>query len=65
MPKNASPPPCKKCGSPMRWLPAKTGGRKYRCLDCDGPDPLKSRENVEATLGRIKAPGVKPKDGVV
>jgi hypothetical protein len=26
----------------MRWLLVKTGGRKYRCIDCDGPDPLKS-----------------------
>jgi hypothetical protein len=40
MPKNASPPLCKKCDKAMKWLPAKTGGRKYRCLDCDGATPV-------------------------
>lgn len=48
--------PAKNCSSPMRWLPAKTGGRKYHCLDCEGSRPTKVARNVGATLGRIKAP---------
>jgi hypothetical protein len=26
----------------MRFMIVKTGGRKFRCIDCDVPDPLKS-----------------------
>lgn len=39
MPKNTPPPTCKTWGKPMRWLPVQTGGRRYRCIGCDGPDP--------------------------
>jgi len=26
----------------MRWTLVKAGGRRFRCLDCDGEYPLKS-----------------------
>ena len=41
MPKNLPPPTCSKCGKPMRFMLVETGGRKFRCNDCDVPDPLR------------------------
>jgi ssDNA-binding Zn-finger/Zn-ribbon topoisomerase 1 len=40
MPKNTPPPICPKCGEPMRFTLIKTGGRKFRCPDCDSGDPM-------------------------
>jgi hypothetical protein len=40
MPKNPPPPTCSKCNKPMRFMPAKMGGRKFRCIDCEVPDLL-------------------------
>jgi len=54
MPKNTPPPTCKTCGKPMKWLPAKTGYRKFRCIDCDGPDPLKSSETLKLSWGAFE-----------
>jgi hypothetical protein len=39
MPKNSPPPTCPKCRMPMRFRLVKTGGRKFRCIDCDVPAP--------------------------
>jgi hypothetical protein len=44
MPKNIPPPTCPKCLKPMRFTPVKTGGRKFRCMDCAGEEPLRSSE---------------------
>jgi hypothetical protein len=35
------PPSCPKCQKPMYFVITKTGTRKYRCLECDGVDPLR------------------------
>jgi hypothetical protein len=42
--RNLPPPRCLKCNRPMRWALRKAGGRRFRCLDCDGEYPLKSPE---------------------
>jgi hypothetical protein len=44
MPKNAAPPFCPKCHKSMHFIVVKTGGRKFRCIDCDKPDPIKLPE---------------------
>jgi predicted RNA-binding Zn-ribbon protein involved in translation (DUF1610 family) len=54
MPKNTPPPICRKCGEPMRFMLVKTGGRKFRCPDCDGEDPLKSPEVAQLLTGELK-----------
>jgi hypothetical protein len=56
MPKNTPPPLCKTCGNPKQWLLVKTGGRRYRCIDCDGPDPLTSPETLKLFVGELKRP---------
>jgi hypothetical protein len=40
MPKNPLPPRCPKCREFMHFVIVKTGGRKFRCFDCDNVDPL-------------------------
>jgi len=37
----------------MRWTLVKAGGRRFRCLDCDGEYPLKSPDVT-------KMPDLKP-----
>jgi hypothetical protein len=44
MPKNSPPPACPKCRKPMHFILVKTGGRKFRCIDCVAPDPLQPPE---------------------
>jgi hypothetical protein len=44
MPKNTPPPICPKCSRPMRFVLVKTGGRKFRCVDCDVTGLLKLPE---------------------
>lgn len=44
MPKNTPPPICPKCSRPMRFVLVKTGGRKFRCVDCDITGLLKLPE---------------------
>jgi hypothetical protein len=56
MPKNTPPPTCKTCGKPMRWLLIQTGGRRYRCIDCDGSDTLTSPETLKLLVGELKPP---------
>jgi hypothetical protein len=55
MRKNTPPPACAKCRKPMRWMLIKSGGRKFRCIDCDVPDPLKTLD-VHALLDALKPP---------
>jgi hypothetical protein len=38
----------------MRFLPKKTGGRKFQCLDCDGDDPLRSPEVANLLAGELR-----------
>jgi hypothetical protein len=38
----------------MRFVLVKTGGRKCRCLDGDGEDPLKSLEVAKLLTGSLK-----------
>jgi hypothetical protein len=56
MPKNTLPPTCKSCGKPMSWLLVKTGGRKFRCIDCDGPGALKPSETLDLLSGALEPP---------
>jgi hypothetical protein len=56
MPKNSPPPACSKCGKPMRFVLVKTGGRKFRCIDCDVEDPLKSPEVTKLLTGELRRP---------
>jgi hypothetical protein len=44
MPKNPPPPNCLKCGKAMRFMLIKAGGRRFRGIDCDAPDPLQLPE---------------------
>jgi hypothetical protein len=44
MAKNTPPPLCLKCSKPMSFMLVKTGGRKFRCIHCDVPAPLKAPE---------------------
>jgi hypothetical protein len=41
MPKNPPPPACPKCSKPMHFIVVKTGGRRFRCINCDGVDPIR------------------------
>jgi hypothetical protein len=54
MPKNTPPPICPKCRKPMRFLLVKTGGRKFRCIDCDVADPLQLPEVAKLLTGELR-----------
>jgi hypothetical protein len=56
MAKNPLPPPCPKCRKPMRFMIAKTGGRKFQCIDCDGGDPLQSPAVTRLLNGALRPP---------
>jgi hypothetical protein len=56
MPKNTPPPICPKCSRPMRFVLVKTGGRKFRCVDCDVTGLLKLPEFTQLT-GELRHPG--------
>jgi hypothetical protein len=56
MAKNSPPPTCPKCHKPMHFMLVKTGGRKFRCIDCDVPDPLRSPELVKLLTGELRRP---------
>jgi hypothetical protein len=58
MPKNSPPPICPKCSMPMRFVLVKTGGRKFRCVDCDVTDLLNLPEVTKHSHGRIKSSGL-------
>jgi hypothetical protein len=40
----------------MHFMLVKTGGRKFRCIDCDVPDPLRSPELVKLLTGELRRP---------
>ncbi len=54
---NASATPiCPKCHKPMRLAIIKgVRGRKYRCIDCEGEDPLRSR-GIGKLLDNLRPP---------
>jgi hypothetical protein len=54
MPKNTPPPSCAKCKKPMKFMLVKTGGRKFRCIDCDLPDPLRSPDVAKLLSGELR-----------
>jgi hypothetical protein len=54
MPKNRPPPNCPKCNKPTRFMLVKTGGRKFRCVDCNGDDPLQSRKVTNLLAGELR-----------
>jgi hypothetical protein len=51
MPKNSPAPTCSKCGKPMHFMLVRTGGRKFRCIDCDVPDLLRLPEVAKLLKG--------------
>jgi hypothetical protein len=38
----------------MSWLAVNTGGRKFLCIDCDGPGALKSSEALNLRSGALE-----------
>jgi hypothetical protein len=38
----------------MHFMLVKTGGRKFRCIDCDGSDPLRSSEVAKLLAGELR-----------
>jgi hypothetical protein len=54
MPKNSPPPICPKCSMPMRFVLVKTGGRKFRCVDCDVAGLLKLPEFTQLLTGELR-----------
>jgi hypothetical protein len=53
---NPAPPGCPKCNKPMRFMLVKTGGRRFRCIDCDVPDPINSPEVTKLLTGELAPP---------
>lgn len=53
MPKNTPPPICPKCSGPMRFVLVKTGGRKFRCVDCDVTGLLKLPEVTQLLTAEL------------
>jgi hypothetical protein len=56
MPKNTPPPSCSKCHKPMSFILVKTGGRKFRCTDCEVSDPLRLPEVAKLLTGELRRP---------
>jgi hypothetical protein len=54
--RNPPPPTCSQCNKPMRFMLVKKGGRKFRCIDCDGPDPLQLPELAKLLTGELQPP---------
>jgi hypothetical protein len=38
----------------MRFVLVKTGGRKFRCIDCSGEDPLQSPEVAKLLSSELR-----------
>jgi hypothetical protein len=53
MAKNTPPPTCPKCGKPKKFMLVRTGGRKFRCVECDLPDPVHEPETVGWPSGEL------------
>jgi len=56
MPGNPPPPTCSQCNKPMRFMLVRMGGRRFRCIDCDGPDPLQLPEVKKLLTGELRPP---------
>ena len=56
MPKNSPPPKCSQCDKAMHFVLVKTGGRKFRCIDCAVADPLKLPEVAKLLTGELRRP---------
>jgi hypothetical protein len=56
MPRHPLPPTCLQCNKPMRFMLVKKGGRKFSCIDCDGPDPLQLPELAKLLTGELQPP---------
>jgi|tagenome__1003787_1003787.scaffolds.fasta_scaffold20900813_5 hypothetical protein len=56
MRKNSSPPNCPKCKNPKRSMIAKSGGRRFRCDDCDLGDPLNCPDVKKLLNGELRPP---------
>jgi hypothetical protein len=54
MAQNISPPRCPRCKKTMPFVLAKTGGRQFRCMYCDGEDPLKSADVAKLLNGSLR-----------
>ena len=51
----AERPTCPKCRSPMQSMLIK-GTRKFRCVDCEGEDPMKSPDVNKLFEGELRPP---------
>jgi len=40
----------------MHFMLVKSGGRKFRCIDCDVPDPLRLQELAKLFKGELQRP---------
>jgi len=40
----------------MHFMLVKTRGRKFRCIDCDVPDPLRLQEAAKLLNGELRRP---------
>jgi hypothetical protein len=38
----------------MKFMLVKTGGRKFRCIDCDDGDPLRSPDIAKLLSGELR-----------
>jgi hypothetical protein len=56
VPKNPQPPSCPKCRKPLHFMVVKTGGRKFRCIACDGVDPLRMSDIQAWIKGELQPP---------
>jgi hypothetical protein len=56
MPKNPPSPICSKCNKPRRLMLVNMGERQLRCIDCDGPDPLRLPEVTKLLRGELQPP---------
>jgi hypothetical protein len=54
---NNPAPNCAKCGKSKKFVLVETGGRKFRCLDCDGEDLLQSPDVQRLLAGdKVRPP---------
>jgi hypothetical protein len=52
-------PICPKCRRAMRFaLVKELGGRQFKCLDCDGEDPLRSTDVTKLLNSELQPPRV-------
>jgi hypothetical protein len=54
--KKHSAPPCPKCRKPMHFIIVKTGGRKFRCVECNGVDPMRLPDIQAWIKGELQPP---------